>query len=159
MWSFLGVGGFRSRSCESHGWCRRLPKGASLPHARDLLPWSHRVIWVVPGGSADLGEMSQPFLDLSGIWVKSSFSSEGWGLGLSWVFLECFFNLSLTPKTPSRSPAPPTPCLPQIWSSELFPWTKRTGNWLGFVASWQQNFPLLCSSGGKKLLPPFSLLQ
>ena len=67
MWSFLDVGGIGSRSCQSHGRCRQLPKGASLPHARDLLRWSHKVIWVVPGGSADLGEMPQAFLDLNDI--------------------------------------------------------------------------------------------
>lgn len=159
MWSFLDIGVFRSRPCESHGQCRWLPRGASLSHARDLLPWSHRGIWAAPDGSAELGEMPQCLLDLHGIWVKSSFSSEGWSLELSQVLVEHFFNLPPTPKPPSRSPAPATLCLPQLWSSELSPYTKRTGNWLGFVASWQQNCLLLCSSGGKKPLPPFSLLQ
>lgn len=69
-------------------------------------------------------------------------------------------NISLICPPPQKPPADPLLlCLPQLWSSELSPYTKRTGNWLGFVASWQQNCLLLCSSGGKKPLPPFSLLQ
>lgn len=108
MWRFLDVGVFRSRSCESHGQCRWFPRGASLSYVRDLLPWSHRVTWVVPDGSAELGEMPQCFLDFNGIWVKLNLSSEGWSLEFSRVLFEHFFNLPPTPKTPSRSPAPPT---------------------------------------------------
>lgn len=157
MWSFLDVGGFRRRSCQSHEWCRRLPKGAPLSPARDLLPWSHGVIWVVPDGSAELGEMPQRFLDLDGIWVKSSFSSGDGrgGVELSRVLHELFLIWPPLQK-PSADPLLLPLCVshscdPQSFSRKL---KELEIGWVLLPLC-----PLLCSSGGKKLLPPFSLLQ
>lgn len=102
MWSFLDVGVFRSRSCEFHGQCRRVPRGAFLSQgcARYLLPWSHRVIWVVPDGSAELGEMPPSFLAFG----SNRVSPQKDGILSSHRFS---LNISLICPPPQKPPADP----------------------------------------------------
>lgn len=151
MWSFLGVGDFRSRSFDSHGWWR-VPREHPCPIPGTCCPGPAEWFGLYLMAQQSLGKCLNYFWIWMAIgWNRVSPLRDGvessHGLSLN-ISLIC----PSSQKTPSRSPAPPTLCLPQLWSSELFPLTKRTGNWLGFVAFWHQNCLLLCSSGGKKLL-------
>lgn len=48
------------------------PAGASLPHGQQQ-GWSQGVIWFVPAGSAELGEIPQPTLSFPQLWSSEFF--------------------------------------------------------------------------------------